>query len=166
MGVSLKLVGINAEPIRETVDLGESGSFVVLLRRPTWRELTEDAMDMKSTSVERRLGLVVGWEGLEEEVEQDGQKQLRPLPFSPDNLRKICEARPSIFMKLSSLASRVFDGRAENAPKNSAAVSAMFSADTVLQNLRSMPISGSPQSPGSPVPLAPMPATSTNGTES
>lgn len=165
MGVKLKLAGGNAEPIRETIDLGESGSFVVLLRRPTWNELTEDAIDSKSSSVERRLGLVTGWEGMEEESEVDGQLQSRPLAFSRENLKRICEARSAIFMKVSAIANRVFDGRLESASKNSATVSGMFSADTVLQSMRSMPISILPPSGASPAPLEPMPPLSGSGTE-
>lgn len=110
----------------ETVDLGELGSFKVLIRPPTWNEKLVDeglaaeaygdsanAGLIRASAIEHRLrSTISGWEELNGE---DG----KPLPFSWDAVKSICNQYKTIFYEFYGFANEAFRGLDESAEKNS-----------------------------------------------
>lgn len=142
-------------PVPHTVDLGESGMFELFLRPPSFAELVEDYADRDLVSIlSRRIRVAVArWEGVEDE-------QGQPIPYSIQNLQRLCEVHPVAFSQVLKAAKSVFDGSVrwgDLDPKKSQPGLPGFSADTVLANLRSLPISPSGEQQPLPVPLAPQP---------
>jgi hypothetical protein len=112
---------------KETIDLGEAGSFIVLVRRPTWNEkITDEGLaisgyldnnraELRGQSVEHRIrSTIVGWEEL---FGSDDQ----PIPFSWDQLVVLCERYPLVFDRVEGIANRQYMGVAEPELKNSEA---------------------------------------------
>lgn len=137
----LKLSGTPHSLVEERIDLGELGSCVVLLTRPTFADLVSDLSSKHY--LEDRLRSVVGWR---EVADENGQL----IEYSEERLRRACESCPLLFVQIVAAVNRLYSQGAK--PKNSPTVSVGFSADTVLGSLKSLPISSSGELAPSPVP--------------
>ncbi len=157
MGAKVDLTGGNLGSVPHPIDLGEAGSFSILVRRPTYDELLADMADDTPRYMERRLGLITGWEGMED-------PQGNPIPYDLAKFKALCELYPQSFRQFLTAVNQRFRGEVGGPEKNSGTVSGNFSADTVLKSLRSMPTSGSAPLGASPVPLEQIPETSEAGT--
>lgn len=92
------------------ITLGEDGDFEILVRRPTYRQLTE-VLTVENMPDYRIRTAVVDWRGL---VDTDE----KPIPFSHSALQGVCEAYPSCLFAILGEAHRAFQGFPEADAKN------------------------------------------------
>lgn len=135
---------------KEVITLAE-GSFSVLVRNPTFAELIQDAATTENYLEARVRSSIVGWEGVED-------AEGKPIPFTWDALRKLCEIERSVFWDLLRISRENFN-QARATRKNLPDASVDLSAGAILKSggLSGMPISASVALPGSPVPLESVP---------
>lgn len=101
--------------LSKTVDLGESGSFEVLLKKPTWEEFSRDAERPAGYASERLRACVIDWKN----IQLDGQE----TPFSWENFQRLCEAVPAVFQIVSMQVSELYFSFGSDDQKNSAGAS-------------------------------------------
>ncbi|MDE2098973.1 MAG: hypothetical protein KGL39_17095 [Patescibacteria group bacterium] len=137
----------------KTIDLGDMGSFNVLLRRPTWQEqLHDDGLvsagfgsaesiaRARSLQVDHRIrSIVTGWTDL---IGIDDN----PIPFTWENLTSLCARFPIILVELEQASNDLFNGLTEESAKNSDGAPSVSSEVTPEQN---PPSENSPSSPAS-----------------
>ena len=129
----------SATPLRsEPVQLPE-GEFHVHVKSPTYAELIKDMGKFEDFIELRMRATIVGWTGLVQEVPPvgpDAPATEEEIPFTWENVVKLCEKYPAALHQLARIANRTYAGVAgEAASKNVRPASALFSADAVIRQM-------------------------------
>lgn len=132
-------INLNAEiPLRsEPVTLGDEGEFHIHVKSPTYADLIRDLTMFESFMEPRMRATIVGWTGLMQDTQQlDGTTVEEEIPFTWENLQRLCEKYPATLQQMARIASKTFKGVAgETATKNGRPASALFSADAVIRQM-------------------------------
>lgn len=94
-----------------TIDLKERGSLELLLRKPSWERICEDARQEAGYREKRLRSAIIDWRG----IEINGEV----ADFSWDNFVSVCEQVPIIFHHACALVSDLYYSLGEDAEKNS-----------------------------------------------
>lgn len=118
--------------VKKIVDLGADGSFTVHVRRPSWGQLVADMERATGFIGDRIKAAIVGWEGLTEDAPPDDPHRERELPFSEENLERLCVQFPMAFSRLSILANEAFRGLSADEEKKPDVKPLDLSADAAI----------------------------------
>lgn len=92
------------------ITLGSDGDFEILVRRPSYQQLTE-ALTAENRPDYRIRSSVVDWRGLTDAED-------KPIPFSQPALQGVCEAYPQSLFAILDAVNRAFQGFPEADAKN------------------------------------------------
>lgn len=143
-------INLNAggEVRSEPVSLGDAGEFHVTVKAPTYEELIADSNRFTGYIEDRIKTTIIGWAGLTQDVEKDGATVEEEIPFTWENVKKVCQLYPAAYRRIVAIANACYSGG--DTAKNSASASGIFSADAVIKQLTRQPGLASVVSGGSP----------------
>jgi len=95
----------------KTIDLGGGNTFDVLLKRPTWGELTLDQEQVRGFVETRTKKCLLDWRGISDE---NGQ----PIPYSETALEGLAYAFPTAVQMIWHQIGLLYSGLLESAEKN------------------------------------------------